>query len=119
MEFLQDHDVKVGVDERMTKIMESQDSVSVNGNSKKWFTDQHLKKLNDLSPFQDEVKDGMLRDILRRQDSQSSIAGVFSNLIKIFFPESTLATIPDRREFISNLVIHELMLFVYQKSLNS
>ena len=116
-ESLQDHEVKDDYEERMANILQTKDTIDVNGNSKKWFTNQHLEKLKNLKPFQDQVKDGMLRDILRRQDSQSSLRGLFSNLLKISFPESNTTNIPRPLEFTSNPVIHEVLLFVYQKYL--
>lgn len=113
---LQDHAVKDDLQENMKNILQSKDTVGVFGFSKKWFTDRHATKLKHLNPFQDSVKDGMLRDILRKQDSQSSVTDVFSNLIKTFFSESDSTNIAFLDEFIQNPVIIEVMLSVYQKT---
>ena len=48
-----------------------------------WFTYSHRQQLGDLKPFESAELDQMAREILLRNDSQSSLTGLLKNMIEI------------------------------------
>ena len=70
---------------RMQSVINDSNSSRSNGKTIPWFTPRHLALLNELTVFESEPLDTLLRRLLQCKSSRESLAGVAANVISVLW----------------------------------
>ena len=102
---------------RIFRVMQELDSRCTNGQT--WMTPRHEQQLNELKPFNNEELDSLFRDVLKRQNSKSSLYGILKNLVTIFFITEEKAREMRSIKILKTPVFFEVWKFVTQSNLST
>ena len=102
---------------RLKDILSSEDSTTFSGSAKKWLTQRHLDRLDSWSPFKDKQLDALFRQVVRRQDCQSSMMDIFRHVIKILWSDKEFDSMI-RYQITKHPVMKEVAKFVFMDILD-
>ena len=106
---------KIAIRQRMLQLLQQPD-MKYTGYHINWMTRKHKQQLIQFTPFGDKEMDSLMRDVLKRHDSMSSLAGVQRNLIDIIFTREKAKTMTNK-EILETPVFLKIWKFVTQSDL--
>ena len=108
---------KIGIRQRILQLLQQPD-MKYTGHHINWMTRKHKEHLVRFTPFGDQEMDSLMRDVLKRHDSMSSLAGVQRNLIDVIFTREKAKTMTTK-EILETPVFFKIWKFVTQSDLSN